>query len=218
MKIQKAELGNRDKTVHCSLFTDNEKGIALVIVLILSAIGLATMAGLIYMVTSGTQISGIQKRYNTALEAGLGGVDVAYQVIGARGNPNIPSISFNFSSAFTTQCMADKLNTTTSAANWADCTNYTQASSLIIDPTDPDTYDVTFDIGAAPVYTAYAKIVDTVEGNSGGDESLLKSGVVNSNSGEITVMSIPYLYTIEVDAQNAANPAERAKLSVLYQY
>jgi hypothetical protein len=54
-------------------------------------------------------------------------------------------------------------------------------------------------------------------GNSGGDEGLLKGGVVHS-TGEINVASIPFLYTIEVDAQNQTNPAERAKLSILYQY
>jgi hypothetical protein len=42
--------------------------------------------------------------------------------------------------------------------------------------------------------------------------------VVDSNSGEIRVMSYPYLYTIEVDAENTANPSERAKFSILYQY
>jgi hypothetical protein len=60
--------------------------------------------------------------------------------------------------------------------------------------------------------------VDTVEGNSAGDEGLINNRVVDSNSGEIRVMSYPYLYTIEVDAENAANPFERAKFSVLYLY
>jgi len=32
------------------------------------------------------------------------------------------------------------------------------------------------------------------------------------------VVSVPYLYTIEVLSQGIANPAERSKLSVLYQY
>jgi hypothetical protein len=47
---------------------------------------------------------------------------------------------------------------------------------------------------------------------------LLKSGVVSANTGEVTVVSRPYLYTIEVDAENQVNPSERAKLSILYQY
>jgi hypothetical protein len=193
----------------------NQKGIALVMVLVLSAIALAIMAGLIYMLTSGTQISGIQKRYKTALEAGVGGAEVSYQVIGARGNPNIPYISFTQTA--TDPCLTAKLNTRTSSANWVNC-DYAKASSLRIDPDDSATYDWSFDLGASPTYRVYAKIVDTVEGNSGGDEGLLKHGVVSSGSGEVAVMSIPYLYTIEVDAQDSANPAERAKLSILYQY
>lgn len=203
--------------VSCIVRHADEKGIALVMVLVLSAIALAIMAGLIYMVTVGTQISGGQKRYKTALEAGLGGIDVVYQFIGARGNPNIPN--FNFSRAFTNACMTAKLNTSTS--KWgAACADYANATSLTIDPAVSASYDMTLQLGVAPfpIYTAYAKIVDTVEGNSGGDEGLLKGGVVTSGTGEVTVVSIPYLYTIEIDAQNQDNPAERAKLSILYQY
>ena len=64
----------------------------------------------------------------------------------------------------------------------------------------------------------YTKIVDTVDGNSGADEGLIKTGVVNSGSGEVTVVSVPYLYTIEVLSQSQTNATERSKLSVLYQY
>jgi hypothetical protein len=201
----------------------NEKGIALAMVLIVSAIALAIMAGLIYMLITSTQISGMQKRYKTAFEAGVGGADVAFQLIQARGNPNIPGINFAWSAALaggnTDPCMIAKLNKSTSTANWADCADYNQTTSINIDPNDPDTYDTTFQLGVAPQqYTVYSKIVNTVEGNSGGEEGLIKSGVVASNSGEVAVVSVPYLYTIELDAQNAANPAERAKLSALYQY
>jgi hypothetical protein len=117
-------------------------------------------------------------------------------------------------------CFAAKLNFTTSSTNWAACGSYPNATAMLIDPTDPTTYDFRFDLGTAPypTYRGYAKIVDTVEGKSGGDEGLLKNGVVSSGSVEITVMSIPYLYTIEVDAENRDNPSERAKLSILYQY
>src|SRR4030042_6763671 len=96
----------------------NEKGITLVIVLILSLVALSIISSLIFMITTGTQLSGLQKRYKTALEAGMGGADITYQVIGARGNPNIPNnscFSFSFSPAFTSACMTAKLNTTTSA-------------------------------------------------------------------------------------------------------
>ena len=201
----------------------NEKGIALVMVLVLSAIALAIMAGLIYMITAGTQISGMQKRYKTALEAGVGGADVTYQLIAARGDPNIPNINFVFSSSFTNTCMTAKLNTTTDSTNWSACADFSKASSLTIDPADPDTYDFTLQLGSSPypTYTVYSKIVDTVEGNSGGDEGLIGKGVVASNTGEVAVKSVPYLYTVEVDAENTSQPVgnrERAKLSILYQY
>lgn len=202
----------------CTLKSEN--GIALVMVLILSAIALAIMAGLIYMITVGTQISGIQKRYKTAQEAGIGGADVTYQMIAARENPfdSTTTSALNFTITALdvggVNCLTPKLISATSA--WpTGC-----SSTLTINPEDDTTYDMRFDLGASPypTYRVYSKIVDTVEGNSGGDEGLLKSGVVSSNTGEVTVMSRPYLHTIEVDAQNAANPAERAKYSILYEY
>ena len=77
-----------------------------------------------------------------------------------------------------------------------------------------------FDLGSSPypTYRVYSKIVDAVEGNSGGDEGLLAKGVVSGSTGEVTVMSRPYLYTLEIDAENASNPAERSKLTILYEF
>lgn len=190
----------------------SQRGVALVMVLILSAISLAIMAGLIYMTTAGTQISGAQKKYKTALEASLGGADFIFQVIENRGDPLIAGWSYAITASDT--CLTDKLNNST--ADWDLSCN----SDMAIDPNTATSYDFTADFGVAPqpVYRAFAKIVDTVEGNSGGDIGLTKGGVVASNSGEVTVMSIPYLYTVEVDALNANNQAERAKLSILYEY
>jgi len=209
------------RNTECGIFRNlhskigNEKGIALVMVMVLSVIALVIMAGLIYMLTTGTQLSGSQKRYETALEAGIGGTDVIYQLIAARGNPNVPLANFliTASNVGGVDCLTPKLNNPT--INWpAACSN-----SMTIDTNTQSTYDMRFDLGggAFPTYRVFAKIVDTVEGNSGGDEGLLRYGVVSS-TGDVTVMSIPYLYTIEVDAENQGNPSERAKLSILYQY
>lgn len=217
----------------------NEKGIALVMVLVLSAIVLIIMAGLIYMLTTGTQISGMQKRYETASEAGIGGRDITYQLIGLRGDASrtasfladvaaltpaittpvtcVPNPAATFPDgrpctalgSFTN--LATKLNLPTSC--WSGCN-----SSMVIDPNIASTYDMMFTLGVGPTYNVYSKIVDTVEGNSAGDEGLINNRVVDSNSGEIRVMSYPYMYTVEVDAENTGNPAERAKLSILYQY
>jgi hypothetical protein len=198
---------------------NSESGIALALVLIISVIALAIMAALVFMITSGTQISGMQKRYRTAQEAGLGGADITYLMIAARGNPNIPLTGFDIPAMDVggVNCLTEKLNNATfnpdGTLKWDPaCDN---ASS--IDPDDPTTYDMTFQIGTGQSYTVYSKVVNTVEGNSGGDEGLLKGGVVTS-SGEITVVSVPYLYTLEVDTESTANRAERSKYSILYQY
>lgn len=200
----------------------NEKGIALAMVLILSAIVLAIMAGLIYMITSTTRVSGMQKNYKTALEAGVGGSEAMLQLIAARGDPFDAATAGYLKYVRTTPdaCLNAKLNKSTDETNWAACTDYAKASGLAIDPADGATYDFRIDLGGSPypVYRGYAKIVDTVEGNSGSDEGLLKSGVVNADSGEVTVKNVPYLYTIEVHAERENNPSERAKLSILYQY
>jgi hypothetical protein len=88
-------------------------------------------------------------------------------------------------------------------------------NAITIDPANRLTYDMQIDLGA---YRVYSKVVDTVEGNSGPDEGLLKTGVVTAGSGEVTVVSIPFLYTIEVMSQSQTNATERSKFSVLYQY
>ncbi len=203
---------------------NSEKGAALLIVMIFSAIALGMMAGLIYMITSGTQISGMERRYKVALDAGTGGAEVSYQLIAARGNPLDATLTGPLSLVInpalltcgtdlaTTACtdigtytgLAAKLNLPTSC--WSGCDNAVTAG--------PGASDMTFVLGS---YTVFGKIVDTVVGNSGTDEGLLKDGTVNA-SGEITPMNIPYLYTVEIDAESTANPSERAKLSILYQY
>jgi hypothetical protein len=192
----------------------SERGIALAIVLILAAISLAIMAGLVYMLVSGTQVSGMQKRYKTAQEAALGGADITFLMIAARGNPGIPGINFLINPNIGT-CLDVKLKNPTSG--WGACD-----SSLTIDPKlDPGSntsYDTTIELGPETNrYKVYSKIVDTVQGNSGDDVGLSKGGVVSS-SGEINVKSVPYFYTIEIDAEHRDNPAERAKFSVLYEY
>lgn len=82
----------------------NEKGIALFMVLVLSFISLAITASMVYLVTVGTTTSGSEKRYKTALEASVGGVDIAREVIGFRGNKyfteaflnSLPSPSYGY--------------------------------------------------------------------------------------------------------------------------
>jgi hypothetical protein len=180
----------------------NEKGFALLFVLILAAIALVMTLGMLFMVGRGSFVSGQQKRYRTAVEASRGGVEAMLQLIANRGIPDTAYMKVVNAN------LAMKMDNTTDF--WG-----TQDKSVTINPNDNSTYDMKVDL---VTYTAYTKIVDTVQGNSGADEGLQKTGVVNTGSGEVTVLSIPYLYTIEVLAQSQSNVNERSKISVLYQY
>ena len=189
----------------------NEKGFALVFVMVLAVIALVMTLGMLYMVSRGSYVSGQQKRYRTAVEASRGGAEAMMEAVAARGNLTTygsmnmwlnPDLSFQ-----------TKLGNPTGAWNSLGLDN--TRSSLTINAGTPTTYDMTIDLGT---YRVYMKVVDTVVGNTGLSTGLLKSGVVTTSPSEISGMAVPYLYTIEVLSQNTANPTERSKLSVLYQY
>lgn len=181
----------------------NENGFALAFVLILAAIALVMTLAMLFMVSRGSYVSGQQKRFRTAVEAARGGIEATIQMISNRGNLTVPYNNLALDNGVGT-----KLGNATGSWGGLD-------SSITIDPGVPSTYDMRIDLGT---YRVYSKIVDTVEGNSGADEGLVKAAVVNTGSGEVTVMSIPYLYTIEVLSQSQTNATERSKFSVLYQY
>ena len=220
--------GGRSSFRSCYLRT--ERGVVLVMVIVLSAVALLIMTTLIYMITTGTQVSGLQKRYKTALEAGVGGSDVFYQLIALRGETadtnaftaNLNSFSLNsvvttggactgvLSGATYTGWAAKLITPSTS---WVNCDR-----SIHIDPNTPTSYDMKIELGATTKYSVYAKIVATIEGNTGGDNSLQNKGVVSANTGEVAVMPISYDYAIETVSENSTRIDERAKLSIVYQF
>ena len=183
----------------------NERGIAMVVVLLLMMVALALTGGMLYMLARGGYMSAMERRYKSALEAGIGGSDVTLQLVAGRGVLAMqPGNNLVINSTINA-----KLDNATST--WGAGVD----SGVSITPDNTLTYDARFDLGD---YRVYTKIVDTVQGNSGADEGLLKSGVVNAGTGELVVVSMPYLYSIELPAQHSTNPRQRAKLSVLYEY
>lgn len=183
----------------------NEKGFALVFVMVLAVIALVMTLAMLFMVSRGSYVSGQQKRYRTAVEASHGGAEAMMEAIATRGTavPLYPNLDLKAS-------FVPKLLNSTNAWGGLGLDN-----TITINPGTPATYDMTIDLG---MYTVYVKVVDTVLGNTGLSTGLLKSGVVTTSPAEISGLAIPYLYTIEVLSQSTANPRERSKLSVLYQY
>jgi len=173
--------------------------------MVLAAVALAISGGLMYMLARGGYMSGMQKQYKTALEAGVGGADVAFQVIASGGTLSASTIGLTYNNPGN---LTTKLTNPT--ASWG-----TLDKTMTIDPDVLGSYDMRFDLGN---YRVYSKIVDTVPGNSATDLGLQNKGVTSAGTGELIVMSSPYLYTIEVLAQRTSNASERAKLSVLYEY
>jgi hypothetical protein len=218
---------------------NNEKGIALVTALLLTLISLTFVLSLLYMLTQGVKTSASTKHYATALEAAYGGVDF----ITKDALPQMLSMKVFDSDLFkahypaylnmtlktksTDTCMHAKLISTPDQWLTHGCSaaNLTSDISLL-----KDTMDMTFTfpgtLGSSG-YTVYSKIVSTPQiGNT--DTSMLAGmgltgGVVanldyggEGREGAATI--IPYMYSIQVQAEAAANPREKTRLTLLYAF
>ncbi len=225
----------------------SEKGIALVMVLILALIALAIVSSLIFLVTQGTKTSGYHKRYATSLDAGHGGAEIVADLVTLRGDLSIPLPSFglpthpipgscacgfdadpydeNYPLPSPDTCLCRKLCI---PAYKSDGTNNWEAAgagacsaggaSASMDPIISP--DMLFTLaGTGTSYDVFAKIVDTTIGVTDLSGEQLDCGTgVGYMCGTFEGPPTPYLYRIEVNSQNTANVIERSRLSVLYAF
>ena len=217
----------------------NEKGIALVLVLILALIGLAMVSTLIFMVTQGTTLSGAMRFYRTADEAATGTAELTGEYIVNRGampalgaasdctcGDHTATYTNNIDNATGARsCRCDKICNPTSEYNAGGSTLCTDEDTgraglqISVDPSvNPDRPGLV--LGA---YTVTYKIVDTIEGNTDpagivASGRLIGTGVVASTGGVYNPPHFPFLYSVEVMAQSTTNPRERSRISVLYGY
>ena len=197
-------------------------GAALIAVTAMIVVASLVVAGVYYFLQRGTVVSGLEKRYQTAREASLGGIDVFTKevVAGVLQGSNLSVIVNNFNTSVnatvtrgaTDTCFTTKI--TGATADWGAC-----AISLSDPKTSPD---VTFRLSAVAsgqYYNVYAKIVDTVPGNSDRSGfSLEGQGVAEGGSGMIAVEHFPYMYRIDTQGERLAAPEEKAKFTILYAY
>ncbi|GAM07848.1 hypothetical protein OR1_00117 [Geobacter sp. OR-1] len=213
----------------------NQKGMALVTSLMLTLISLTIVMFLMYLITSGVQLSGANKRYKTSLEASYGGVEIIAKDVMPQLFANISSPSaaisaggfgtaFNFpatTDATANACLHKKL--TSPSSSWGTCSSTTDPK------TSPD-MRLTLNSTTSDPYTLYSKIVDTVCSDSrpypegkctGSDLSGVYLdgglGVAGGNS-DVAVQPKPALYRIEVTAEHSGNSQEKSNLSILYAY
>jgi hypothetical protein len=213
-----------------------EKGAALITVLAIIVVSSILITVIYYFAYKGTEVSGLQKRYQTAKEASMGGAEVLLKeiiplTIGGTTLANT-LLGFNvITSAQVVQSISDacffiklrvSTDDTTTTPNWSD--SFCDSTLALGKRPDGTIYpfDIMFTLsGTAPAqpFNVYLKIVDTTMGNSNTSGIVLEGmGTAESGSGMITSQHFPYIYRIEVQGERQNNPAERANLTVLYAY
>lgn len=191
----------------------NDKGVALMMVMVLSVLVLAISSTIFYMITVGTQTSGMAKRFSTMQEAAKGAENLI-QDFAMDGAVSGDAVTMNIPDAVR---LDDKRTKDDSV--WPSTYN----KKIDIDTTSDSTYDFKFTLDS---YTVYGKIVNTITGNSdtssgsaGAGTQMVGVGVVSNLGGSGGgMMQIPYDYIIEYIVINTNNPNEKAQYSMLLHF
>jgi hypothetical protein len=201
----------------------SEKGVALVTSLLLTLLSLAITMALLSFIIAGTKISASQKRYSNSLSAAYGGVEVTTKDLLPKifngYTSSVLSSSFsniNLSVQSSNACLRQKLNLPTNQWTTAVCGASMTTQDAAIAP------DFRFTLSgatAATNFNLFAKIIDTVPGNSDPSGVELDPGMAVAGSAPgISPMHLPAMVTLEVEGTQGSKPQEKADLSVLYAY
>lgn len=201
-------------------FLLDNKGIALVTSLMLTLISLTIVMALLLMITQGTRISALNKKYKTAIEASYGGAEILTKEI-------MPFVMLNYSSVNLRSDLQTKFSAVNLNVNSVDClqkklTKATSAwpSACTNIPNPKQSPDITYTMVATAgnPFVVYSKIVDTVVGNSDiGGLTLEGAGVAESSS-VLTPQHFPYIYRVELQGERQSNAGAQANIEVLYAY
>jgi hypothetical protein len=187
------------------------------------------LAAIMYFSTTGTEVSGMQRRYQSAKEASLGAVDmttneIINRVIGGEGLSQVRASllgvtnilsSVTIGTGVTDTCFRNKLTLATGSWGCSSANPDLSATS--------NTPDLTFSLlstqGSTRPFRVDLKIIDTVVGNSSMSGVILEgSGSAESQTGQIQVAHRPYFYTIVTESRMQGSTTERANLEILYAY
>lgn len=204
------------------------RGVALVSALIVVSVAAGIFGAVMYYAMTGTELSGLQRKYQSSKEASLGAIDILTKDIlprvmsgsdlsGAVTGMANPSdiLSAIQADAGKDACFRAKLTGVTSTWPGGTCDS---GSDATINP------DIVFNLKSTSTSTrpfvVNMKIVDTVTGNSDKTGTILEtaSGVVDDASSIIKIQHFPFLYTIMTDARPQNSTTERANIEVLYAY
>lgn len=206
-------------------YLKNKDGIALVTSLMLTLISLTIVMALMLMVTRGTTVSGMNKRYKTALEAAYGGTELIAKDV-------FPMILRSYDSAtFATDVNAAfasvglSVNAVDAAALLCFKAKMSQPSSLwpagcskTSNPKDSPDMTLTLTAVSGNPFTVYAKIVDTQLGNTDRSGLQLEGAGVAESSTVITPQHFPYMYRMEIQGERQNTVSGQANIEVVYAY
>jgi hypothetical protein len=192
----------------------NERGVALITSLLLTMIALAIILALLYYLEQGIKLSAAHKRYQNALDASYGASEVFTKQI-------IPSLLTGATlpaglSVNDATCLSWKLSNPPS--QWGAHCSADQMSPELSKAADAKIK--LQGLGSDTGFSVYAKVVDTIPGNSdtsGLDMLDAASGVAYGSSG-VSPKHLPATYHVELQGQRDNSPQERSKLSVLYAF
>ncbi len=148
---------------------NSQKGVALITTLILCLICLSLIAGIIIMINTGTNISGIKGRYTFSLEAAKGGIEDFIQ--------DIPFDHKGIANDTDYKCKIQQDTT-----NWSvTCANHCSGINCTSHSTPKDIIDFYDWYNIYGNYTVYCKIVDA-KGTADGDWYYTIEAVAKSNN------------------------------------
>jgi len=168
----------------------DEKGVALLLALVLGLISVVFLAGVLMMIGSGARLSGIERTYTSAIEAAKGGADLICRLL-RRGGVDVGDYAgVGWLTVRDQTCLGNKLERETQ--NWG--------CNPTCNVTSSDMADIIncYDISRSSFgdYDLYMKIVDTKHYQVGGKDV--------------------FLYTIHSLAISNKNPNEKAWITFLY--
>jgi hypothetical protein len=194
-----------------------KKGAALITVVALIVVTSAMVAAVYYFIRRGIEVSGLQKKYQTAREASLGGLDVFTKEIlpMAITGTNLSDVVASFSFITSAQVTQGSSNA---------CFRFKLRLPGVVDPggcsttmdakDNPDIQFVVSGIAPARPFDVYTKIIDTVAGNSSTSGINLEGqGAAESQTGMITAQHFPYMYRMEVQSERHNDATERANFT-----
>jgi hypothetical protein len=195
----------------------NQKGIALVVTLMLLVLGFAVVATLFRLSTQETKLARLEQGYTTELDAAKAGTDLFIQMVEfsqggstqvGNGPQNLGSASYLNGTCLTVK-MSNPTSLWTAAGGWAGCPTQAQATSPFpTDSTNTANYysDTTLSLGN---YTVYAKLIDTFQTTSPGGNC--------PNGTYCPCTKGCYYYTVLTRAQTLGSN-EHADIQFIYRY